>query len=288
MRLVLGLSLLVLFCLAPAVRPAQAQGDCPAPLRIVTWNIENFNMSDVRDDVQLKTLVEVIAALDADILALQEIGNLDAMETLLDAVEDATGRFYVYAFSEYSNREQRVGFVWDDDVVALQGEAEEFRDLALSGGGLRPGFHADFVFNGYDFTLFVVHLKALRDEGSTRVREAQAMLMAQWLEERPASADEDVIFLGDFNDDFDSESLAPFASEVDFVTDELPRTAASYIGGEFRSLIDHIAVTTGDGAQDEFCGLEVFDPDTVDLRENIFAAIASDHLPLIAEFATGE
>lgn len=286
MRTLAGLVMAV-GCVLMGGRWAQAQTECAAPVRIATWNIENFDLARAEDPNMLATIAEVWVALDADVVALQEIGHPDAMELLLDEVERLTGRYYVYALSEYSNRRQRVGFAWDEDAVELLSETEEIRDIALSGGGLRPGLTADFQFGDYDFTLFVVHLKAGREANDGVLRDAQSLLMARWLQERPASADPDVIFLGDFNDDYDSRSLAPIAQEVDFLTDELG-FAASYIGGDFFSLIDHIAVTPGTGAADEFCSIAVFDLDTLDLDENLYEAWASDHLPVVATFTTAD
>ncbi|NJK32828.1 MAG: hypothetical protein HC927_10700 [Deltaproteobacteria bacterium] len=188
-----------------------------------------------------------------------------------------------------------------DDVLAFHERGRSLQIITCSDPGFDSYFSgnttdicpvgalttADFRFGDYDFTLFVVHLKAGREENDRFLRDAQSLLMAQWLEDRPASADEDVIFLGDFNDDYDADSLEPIAREIDFLTDELG-FAASYIGGDFFSWIDHIAVTTGSGAQDEFCSIAVFDLDAIDMDENLYEAWVSDHLPVVAEFTTGE
>ncbi|MBC7869784.1 MAG: endonuclease/exonuclease/phosphatase family protein [Chitinophagaceae bacterium] len=281
-----GVLILVGIFLSQPIQQSSAQSDCPSPLRIATWNIENFDLGRARDSDQLETIANVFAAIDADIIAVQEIADPDALEILLDELEALTGRYYVYALSEYSNRRQRVGFVWDESVVELSSEAIELEELALSGNGLRPGLYADFTFNDYDFTLFVVHLKAQMDNGARIVRTAQSEIMVDWLLERPRYADEDVIFLGDFNDFADSVSLEPLAEVVDFTDEFLPTDEASYIGGDFFSRIDHIALTRGSGSADEFCSIDVFDYQDLALREDAYEALASDHLPVIAEFRT--
>ena len=279
-------ALLLIALLWSVMIPAIAQStdealdECPDPLRIVTWNIENFTVSRGEDEATLETLVAVWERINADVIALQEIGSENAIQLLLAAVAAQTDRHYEFALNRRGT--QRVGFAWDSDRVEPLDDPEELRDVALN--NLRPAFVQAFTFSDYDFTLVTLHLKATQTAGSQKIRVAQSILLAQWLSERPEDADQDVIFLGDFNDYYDAENLDPLAQVVYFTADILPEDTISYIGDDFESLIDHVALT--DGVRDEFCSLQVFDPADIALSEDEFEALASDHLPVIAVFST--
>ncbi len=255
---------------------------CTDPVRIATWNIENFTVSRAEDPETLATIVEVWTALDADIVALQEIGAVQSMDILLEAIESANGRHYDFVLVERGR--QRVGFAWDTATVELINEPVQIDEVALA--NLRPAFTADFAFGAYDFTLVTLHLKATQEDPSRRIRAAQSLLLRRWHEARPESADPDVIFLGDFNDFTDSEGLAELVDFLYFTTDELSDESYSYIGEGFEGLIDHIAVTTGQGAEDEFCSVRLFDYTALGLDAEQFEAFASDHVPVIGEFST--
>ncbi|RMF81134.1 MAG: hypothetical protein D6737_05920 [Chloroflexi bacterium] len=286
--------MIVLICLllmTPIGSAAHAQDDfdsaaCVNPLRIATWNIENFNVSRLDDSDSADALVATWAAIDADIVALQEIGSQEAIDSLLTLVNAMTGRDYQAVLSYRGGGSQKVGFAWDSETVSPLTEAAQIDSLRLRGTRLRPGFTMDFRFGAYDFTLVTLHLKATQETPSQRIREAQMTLLAQWFDERPPDADEDVIILGDYNDLLDAAPLQPISEIFFFATSELPDDAVSFIGAEHRSLIDHIALSPGTGASDEFCSIVVFDPAQIDLTEAEFQQLASDHLPLVVTMTT--
>ncbi|MEX2218527.1 MAG: endonuclease/exonuclease/phosphatase family protein [Phycisphaerales bacterium] len=55
------------------------------PVRVATYNIRFFNASV--GDERLANLRQVVAALDADIIGLQEIDDRAALETLFDPAQ---------------------------------------------------------------------------------------------------------------------------------------------------------------------------------------------------------
>jgi endonuclease/exonuclease/phosphatase family metal-dependent hydrolase len=265
--------------LAQDVEPA----GCSGAARIATWNIENFTTVSATPE-RIAALSSVWALINPDIIALQEIARPETLQILLDAVEAETGQRYAFALSETSSPSRRVGFAWNTATVEVIAAPQEHAELALSGSGLRPGFYGDFRVDDMDFTLYTLHLKAEMDDGSQIIREAQAVILADWIADRTDAADEDLIMLGDFNDRPDSDTLLPVSVELYFPTDRLPDDAYTYIGDDLDSLIDHIALSPASGAADTLCAVSIFQPESIDLSEDEFEALVSDHLPVISYF----
>ncbi len=259
---------------------AENMADCPHPLRIATWNIENFTVSRVEDTDQRAAIVDTWLTVGADIWALQEIGAELALQRLLEEIEAQSGRRYAYALMERRGQ-QKVGFAWDIDRVELVGDVLELEDVALA--NLRPALAATFSYDDEDFTLVTLHLKATGSRPSQQIRAAQSKILVDWLNALPEDADTDIIMLGDFNDTYDAESLSLLAQTLDFTADELPPEVYSYIGDDYESLIDHIALSAD--AADEFCAVYLFDYEEIGLDEDTFEALASDHLPVYADFS---
>jgi endonuclease/exonuclease/phosphatase family metal-dependent hydrolase len=285
----------LLLCLLTGlfVIPVYAQTEIPAescshPVRIATWNMENLTVNRVEDEMMLDALAKTWIALDADVVAVQEIGAEKSMDILLAHIEEISGQTYAYSLAHWPGDRQQLGFAWKTATIQPQSEPERIDSVRLR--NLRPAYAQDFLFDdgtggSYDFTMVTLHLKATMEEGSRHIRTAQSSLLAEWLAARPDDADPDVIVLGDFNDFIDSEGLAPLTDILYFTDSDLPAGAYTYIGEDLDSLIDHIALTPDAGAWDEFCSASVFDPAAVDLTEGEFETLASDHLPVIGVFS---
>ena len=110
-------------------------------LKVMTWNVENLyppggefgpgTFEQYRD--KLASLARVIAALDPDVVALQEVGNPVAFQDLLDLLEE---RWPVGALSLHPDaRGIRVGFLSKLAIL----EREEITDFPESGLPLVPG-----------------------------------------------------------------------------------------------------------------------------------------------------
>lgn len=286
MRRWIAWCVLVLLVVIPAHAQTEPEtaDDCINPLRIVTWNIENLSVSRANDPDMQDMIVAAWLALDADVVAVQEISTPASLEIILEAVEAASGRHYDFALMERGI--QLVGFAWDVDRITPLSDPIELEDVALSNG--RPAFVMDFAFGDYDFTAVTLHFKATQSNASRQIRRFQSIILMDWYNARPDDADEDVIFLGDWNDYYDSEWLESATSTLFFTTTTLPEGSHSFLGDEFESLIDHIAVSRGTGAEDEFCSVSLFDFDDIGTDEDTFERLASDHRPVIATFRTGD
>ncbi|MCA9658781.1 MAG: endonuclease/exonuclease/phosphatase family protein [Myxococcales bacterium] len=181
----------------PAIRGALGlEGDSTPPakrdaLRVVSWNLRNF--PGKHQDLEL--VRSRLAALDADVIAVQEIKEPAALEALLPEWE--------LVISERGGRgHQRVGVFYDPRRVELLGEAVEHDALSL-GGRVRPAL-STYVrgrAGGPDFHLVVVHLKAMRDGYDQRSEQwpRLAALVGELQTTGPGAPDRDVIVVGDFN-----------------------------------------------------------------------------------------
>lgn len=164
-------------------------GGAPAKgerLRVVTWNLRNF--PDPQQD--LARLRERLTALDADLLALQEIHDPAALQALLPGWD--------LRLSQRGGRgHQRLGIAFDPGVFELVAPAREHPELSQE-GHVRPGLSAYLRARagGFDFHVLVVHLKAKADGYGLRRRQWPALAeLARDLLRR----DPDLVVLGDFN-----------------------------------------------------------------------------------------
>jgi len=170
-------------------------GDTIAPskgaaLRLVTWNLRNFPGEHQDLELVQRRLLE----LGADIIAVQEIGEPQALRELLPE--------WQLELSEEGGRgHQRLGVLFNPARVELIGEPQEHPQLSL-GGRVRPAFSAYLRARGGgpDFHLVVVHLKAMTEGYSQRERQWPMLVeLVDSLQGTDLGGDADVIIAGDFN-----------------------------------------------------------------------------------------
>jgi endonuclease/exonuclease/phosphatase family metal-dependent hydrolase len=170
------------------VGPA-ARGD---QLRVVSWNLENFEGSP--SDHDLERMREIIEQLDPDVLAVQEVKHPEALAALLPGWE-------ISLSSAGGRGHQLLGVAVRPDRVELLEHAEH-PQLSLD-GHVRPAFSVYLRGReqGPDFWLVVVHLKAMPD-GIDRRRLQWPMLTTLALDglmDGAGARDRDLLIVGDFN-----------------------------------------------------------------------------------------
>ena len=160
-------------------------------LRVVSWNLANFRGDP--EDHDLERIAEVIEELDADVIAVQEIKDPEALAALLSE--------YELRISDKGGRgRQLLGVAWRPDRVELL-TSEEHAELSI-GGRVRPALSAYLRGRGGgpDFWLTVVHLKAMPDGLELRREQWPTLAkLADGARETEHYADEDLLILGDFN-----------------------------------------------------------------------------------------
>ncbi len=157
-------------------------------LRVMTWNLRNFAGDPNRHDLQ--AIQATFGALQPDLVAIQEITDVDALARLLPG--------WRLELSRAGGRGgQHLGFAYRPERLELVQPTVEHGDITLD-GRVRPALSAYFRDrqNHLDFHAVSVHLKA-RPEG-------YAVRPKQWTALRQIVAtlrpdDNDVLILGDFN-----------------------------------------------------------------------------------------
>jgi endonuclease/exonuclease/phosphatase family metal-dependent hydrolase len=189
-----------------------------APLRLATYNVENYLLMPMetrsaKEPASRAKIAEVVASLQADLLALQEVSGLAALEDIQKRVR-ARG-------IDYPHRELVRG--WDTNIqVALLSRypiiarRPHTRDAYLLAGRRfrvsRGILEADVqVGPDYVLTVFVVHLKSRRpipEADESEMRREEARILREKIELRlRENRGANVIVLGDLNDTKDSEAV---------------------------------------------------------------------------------
>lgn len=253
----------------------------PSSLDVATWNIENFPATPET----ARIVADVIASLDLDLIAVQEIADVEAFEEVVARLPEHHGILSSHAYGDGSY--QKVGFLYREDLLA----PSDVR-LLFPGSGYefpRPPLQATFTALGegepFAFIAVVVHLKAGLSQEDTE-RRTQAMIA---LEEHirnlvDGPADDEVIVLGDFNDvltnEFGRAVFAPFLqapSRYRIHTQGLADAGAkSFLPSEV--VLDHIITTSA--LDDEVAGASAVIP-PLDEEVGGYQSVVSDHLPVV-------
>ncbi len=254
--------------------------DDPRPLRIATFNIEDFP----KDDRQIAGAFAELAALDAPIVGVQEIMDPRAFTT---AMRSSLGTEWQVAFEPFVERGYRhTGVLFDrrrftliavttHDETMLGGHHKRVLDVRL-----RP------AEGGKPVRILVVHLKAGGDARDREIRQRQHRALREVIKTVKRSGDR-IAVLGDFNATHDVEDrgdLAALASATDLAWSTEPLACSAFWrrdDGCPRSRLDHIFTwESGEATATGACatsGCEWQD------RCPLYSREISDHCPVVVE-----
>ena len=253
---------------------------------IGTWNLETF--SHDAQDPRMGNLAAEIESLAPDLLAVQELANVDSLDAQPFDTLVAEMPSYEGLHNPWQSWDTTVGIVYRPDVVSIVSVEELFADDPDAFP--RPPLRANVRVGGFDLTVLVLHLKAY-DDGLERRRDACEALDGYV---RGTLDDAPVILIGDFNDDpNESASTNAFGPLLDytFLTGDLPPesvTETSYwheVDGEVvaGTFLDH-AIATGELVDTwprftaRIAGVEESEWDA-------WRALYSDHFPVMVTLA---
>lgn len=268
---------------------APAQAPDPARLRVLTWNIQKG--LDSSGDYDLERTIATIAALQPDIVGLQEVMRNhagfrcdDQPALLAKGLQRVTRRPWVQTHRREWVTKKRAC------VESGRGDGVETEGLVLLAP--EPFAETEFVqlWNGRiglmarltsrpDVAVIVTHLAASRRNQDDRIRQLGKLL--PWGAGRGGTR----ILMGDFNAASDAEEMKPvFADYKDAWTEASARGTAtggdSTRAGGRGGRIDYVFYT---GPRLELESLEVVDTSTALARSE-----ASDHRPVLATFRLGK
>jgi len=276
--------------------------------RVATYNVENYldepTQNRVAKPANAKAKVrDSILALKPDVIALQEIGALSALQELRDSLKSGGLDFPYWEHVAGADTNVHVAIVSKFPFTARRPRTND--NFLLGGRRFRVsrGFgEVDIqVSPNYSFTLITAHLKSKRpvpqaDESELRLEEAR--LLREEIDARfEANPNVNLVVLGDFNDTKDSASTKmvigrgrrklvdtrPAEREGDNAADASPEarkiTWTHYFNKEDTySRIDYILLSPGMAREWVANGsyvLKIAD-----------WGVASDHRPLVATFET--
>jgi endonuclease/exonuclease/phosphatase family metal-dependent hydrolase len=188
-------------------------------LRVATYNVENYLIQPTESRPQPKSAAarakvrESIGALNPDVLALEEIGSLDALVELRASLKADGLDFPYWEFVGGEDTNIHVAVLSRLPIVARRPHTNDVflldgRRFRVSRGFAEVDIRAapDFTF-----TLIAAHLKSRRpvpeaDEAEQRLQEAK-ILRGIVDKNLAANPNAKLIVLGDFNDVKDSDSI---------------------------------------------------------------------------------
>lgn len=166
-------------------------------LEIVTWNIEQFPKND---ETTINYVINIIEALDVDLLAIQEVNDIDAFNQMMDDLNAYEGYLESLFFAG-------LAYIYKPEVIQINDIYEIYTSSEYWNYFPRSPMVIDF--NYYDERIIVInnHFKCCGDgfldianntDEETR-RYFASFLLKEYID--TYLVDENVVLLGDLNDD---------------------------------------------------------------------------------------
>jgi endonuclease/exonuclease/phosphatase family metal-dependent hydrolase len=287
--------------------PATSVPKPPAPrsaksgeLVVAAYNL--LNLFDEHDDpyrndevtpakprAELESLARSIRALDADVIAVEEVENRDYLARFVDVFLPDMGYQHIVLMEGNDMRGIDVGLISRVPI----GPVRSHRHVAFPGVEGRPSrFNRDVLVvtveppDAPPLDVWVLHLKSNaggREEAEpirlAEAREVRRLLDAE-LSENP---DARLLVMGDFNDTPESQTLSTIVGAESGAlwsvhTDLADPKTLTYNEGEFRSMIDFILCSPAMARQ--------YVKGSVHVPQGSIEATGSDHNPIVATFRT--
>ncbi len=243
-------------------------------LTVVTWNIEHFPLNG---STTINAIKDIILNMDADIIALQEMDDIDAFGTLVDAIDGWEGELY-----DVRGGIEIAYMYKSSEITAFSALSVIYNDDS-SPFPRQPVLLTATHKNGLEITFINIHLKCCGDTGDKDRREHASELLKTYIDQNLDT--ENVIVLGDYNDHIVSGSpFSNFISDTDnflFADMEIANGSSSlWSYPSWPSHLDHILMSNE--LIDNFVSSE-----TLPLNTEVsgYTSNVSDHLPVTATFS---
>ncbi len=297
---------LVFVLLSSEVRGAQR-------FRVATFNVENYLLSPVsgrplKSDAARKQVRETLIAMEADVVALQEMGGAAALEELRSALARDGLKYPYREIIAGHDTNIFVALLSRFPVISVRGHTNDSFLLSGKRHFVSRGFlEAELqVGDRYRFTLFAAHLKSRRpvpEADEAELREQEAKLLRERIDARLTNDPKaNLVVLGDLNDTKDSRSIRALMgrgnkalidtrpaemAEVDAGSDTEEGTGRRtinwthyYAKEDSYSRIDYILISRGMYHEWDRAGTKVV------ARPGW--GVASDHRPVMATFVADD
>lgn len=244
-------------------------------LDIITWNIEQFPKSSLTANM----VEQIIEIYDVDVIALQEITSTTAFDALVAEIEGWSG-----TVTQVNGSNLMLGYLYKDSEISVEGTPMNLYEEASSDNNdaftafRRPYLMKVNHTNGLSVNLINIHLKCCN--GSEDRRRAASDLLKAYIDDNLAS--EEVVMLGDYNDDIvDTDNVFQVflddPQNYKFTTLPIAQGPSSdWSFPSFPSNIDNVLIT--DELFDNEISTEVI---SIDNCVSTYSSAVSDHRPVL-------
>lgn len=262
-------------------------------LDVVTWNTEWF---PTNGSTTVNYVKEIVEALDAEIIAFQEIDNKTQFQNLINSLDDYDG--YYISNDDY----QGLAYLYHKDRIQIQDQYEIYQnDWNVFP---RSPLVMEFSFDGENYVIIDNHLKCcgdgILDMGNNSDEEYRRYMACNMLNNyiEDNFNDKKLILLGDLNDEItDNSSNNVFSVFINdsqhylFTDMEIAEgTSNNWSYPTWPSHLDHILITNElfstyneDASTCEVIRLDDYFPSWNQYESNV-----SDHRPVGIKLQTSE
>lgn len=216
----------------------------PSALDIVTFNVEGFPKNG---SVSVNILASLIKAMDADVIALQEVASEADFNRMVDRLPGWSGVFY-----EIDNDQWNLAYLFKDSETTVSANSARLLFTGDLRAFPRPPFEI-FIRHkplNLEICLINLHLKCCGGDDNEKRRQEASAKLKEYLDK--SRYDDNVVVLGDFNDEISSTSSSqnPFLNFIEdstaylFADMGIARGSALWWSyPSYPSHIDHILVS---------------------------------------------
>lgn len=282
---------------ASDVGPVDANVDAavdvgPVSFSVATWNVEN--LFDALDDPEkmderpssaqvadkLDAVARVLMALDADLVALQEVENENILDMLADGPAASLGYDQRFIFEGFDPRGIDVACLARIPVAGAASHIGE--DFPNEDGSETYFFTRDAleIFaepGGIPVTVMVLHFISMSDGGTDDRRHAEGLQARRIADARVAMGMERYLIAGDFNDFPSSDPVTAITGGPEFtdLTVNVPlEERYTFVFRGIEQQVDYIIGTP----------IMQAEVDEVAILHGPEVDAASDHSPIVARF----
>ena len=270
-----AIALIVTYWVASAVKRGQSPVAAPGEIVVATWNI-----APEKIEPRLPELTRAFTALNADVIALQEVESYSGLRNLVGALQKQ-GLDYEITMPEERD---------DKSLAVLTRRGIRVRDAETIPGsdagnrGLRRAISVQLQVSSMTLQVVSLHNKSKRDGDNTEVRNVQCQAIREYLDDVPARGG--LIVLGDYNmnleDDFGTFKVLDPRGTLTFLSKPQGREVTQFSpGGKHGYYLDGFAVNRY--LQGRTRNFQIYPMDRLFQRDRgWYRDHVSDHLPLVA------
>jgi len=282
--------------------PVDAGPAGPVSLTVAEWNLDFFGRADAGptdDDLQATHVAAVMAQVNPDVWALEEVCDEGHFADVVQSVSASTGRPMVALLANDPNLGnpyadyggtwgQKTAVLFDSSVLAVVDAQLVYRRAWGANFSSRDPLEVHFKVRatGAELWILVVHLKALAELDAYDVRVQASQDLQGYVNQ--VHANDRVMVIGDWNDDLDGSILAgkpsPFENFLDdpayqFATLPFANAQESTTADHTGHPIDHHLITAPLFQALVPGSAEIIKPNIAGYADN-----TSDHYPTVVRY----